>query len=111
MRDSGEKDVEAAELGELGVEEGAETQRRGEGLGATTGIERGGAGDGGSRRARQELGDGGFLLAAPARAYLGERESMRGKGNRRRKGKEGEARAWLACLWLLAELLAGDDDM
>ena len=74
MRDSGEKKVEAAELGELGVEEGAETQRRGEGLGAATGIERGGAGDSGSRRARQELGDGGFLLAAPARAYLGERE-------------------------------------
>ena len=38
-----------------------------------------------------------------------ERESMRGKGNRRRKGKEGEARAWLSCWWLLAELLAGDD--
>ena len=38
-----------------------------------------------------------------------ERESIRGKDNRRIKGAKGEARAWLACWWLLAELLAGDD--
>ena len=82
------------------------------------GIRRGGPSglDPGDGSSGVGLGDGGFLLAAPARTYLGERESMRGKDNRRRKGKEGEARAWLAWIWqrtgrcLLALLLITGGD-
>ena len=86
-----ELDVEVAGADGAGVGD-----ERDEGLGAATGIERGGAGDGGSRRARQELGDGGFLLAAPARAYLGEREHERERQQEKKgKGRRGASVAVL----------------